>query len=56
MLIAIKFRGDTKAIRKAIRLGITMAGYITVFIDEEQHNELITPELLKHMANSCSLT
>lgn len=52
VLVAMQFRGDTKALREAIRLGITSAGYIAVFIDEVQHNELITPELLKHIRDS----
>lgn len=43
---------DTEKLREAIREGIHSAGYIAIFIDEVQHNELITPELLKHIRDS----
>ena len=52
VLVAMKFGDDTKKLREAIRLGISDAGYIAVFIDEVQHNDFITPELLKHIKNS----
>ena len=48
----MKFGEDTVALREAIRKGVTDAGYFAVFIDEVQHNELITPELLKHIRDS----
>lgn len=51
-LVAMKFGDDTKPLREAIRQGIQNAGYLAVFIDEVQHNELITPELLKHIRDS----
>ena len=51
-LVAMKFGDDTIPLREAIRQGITEAGYYAVFIDEVQHNEFITPELLKHIRDS----
>lgn len=52
VLVAMKFGDDTKNLREAIREGITDAGYVATFIDEVQHNEFITPELLKHIRDS----
>lgn len=52
VLVAMKFGDDTIPLREAIRKGITEAGYIAVFIDEVQHNDFITPELLKHIRDS----
>lgn len=43
---------NTEKLREAIHKGIHSAGYIAIFIDEVQHNELITPELLKHIKDS----
>ena len=51
-LVAMKFGEDTIPLREAIRKGITDAGYIAIFIDEVQHNDFITPELLKHIRDS----
>lgn len=51
-LCAMKFGEDTKPLREAIRMGVSRAGYNAVFIDEVQHNELITPELLKYIRDS----
>lgn len=52
VLVAMKFGEDTKTLREAIRKGIQDAEYIAVFIDEVQHNDFITPELLKHIRDS----
>lgn len=52
VLVAMKFGDETLKLREAIRKGITDAGYIAVFIDEVQHNDFITPELLKHIRDS----
>lgn len=52
VLVAMKFGDDTLALREAIRKGVSEAGYIAIFIDEVQHNDFITPELLKHVRNS----
>lgn len=52
VLVAMKFGDDTKLLREAIRKGITQAGYVAIFIDEVQHNDFITPELLKHIRDS----
>lgn len=52
VLVAMKFDDDTIPLREAIRKGITNAGYVAVFIDEVQHNDFITPELLKHIRDS----
>ena len=52
VLVAMKFGEDTKPLREAIRMGVQKAGYIAVFIDEVQHNDFITPELLKHIRDS----
>lgn len=51
VLVAMSFK-DTEKLREAIRKGIHLAGYIAIFIDEVQHNDLITPELLKHIRDS----
>ncbi len=51
-LVAMKFGDDTKPLREAIRKGINNAGYVAIFIDEAQHNDFITPELLKHIKDS----
>ena len=52
VLVAMKFGDDTRKLREAIRQGITKAGYIAIFIDEVEHNEFITPELLKYIKDS----
>lgn len=52
VLVAMKFGDDTKPLREAIRQGISDAGYHAVFIDEVQHNDFITPELLKYIRDS----
>ena len=51
-LVAMKFGEDTIPLREAIRKGIAEAGYHAVFIDEVEHNDFITPELLKHIRDS----
>lgn len=51
-LVAMSFADDTIHLREAIRKGITDAGYMAIFIDEVQHNDFITPELLKHIRDS----
>lgn len=51
VLVAMSFN-DTQKLREAIRKGITDAGYNAIFIDEVQHNDFITPELLKHIKDS----
>ncbi len=52
VLVAMQFGDDTIPLREAIRRGVTEAGYIAIFIDEVQHNDFITPELLKHIRDS----
>ena len=52
VLVAMKFGDDTKPLREAIRKGIKDAEYNAIFIDEVQHNDYITPELLKHIRDS----
>lgn len=52
VLVAMKFGNDTRTLREAIRKGISDAGYLAIFIDEVQHNDFITPELLKHIRDS----
>ena len=51
VLVAMSFN-DTEQLREAIRKGITDAGYNAIFIDEVQHNDFITPELLKYIKDS----
>ena len=51
-LVAMKFGDDTKSLREAIRQGVIASGYVAKFIDEVPHNDLITPELLKHIRDS----
>lgn len=52
VLVAMKFGEETRALREAIRQGITDAGYVAIFIDEVEHNDFITPELLKYIRDS----
>lgn len=52
VLVAMKFGDDTIPLREAIRKGVTDAGYRAIFIDEVQHNDFITPELLKYIRDS----
>ena len=52
VLVAMQFGDDTKPLREAIRKGISEAKYNAFFIDEVQHNDLITPELLKYIRDS----
>lgn len=52
VLVAMKFGDDTNPLREAIRKGVKEAGYIAIFIDEVQHNDFITPELLKYIRDS----
>lgn len=52
VLVAMKFGSETIALRAAIKKGIADAGYIPILIDEVQHNDFITPELLSHIRNS----
>ena len=52
VLVAMKFGDDTRKLREAIRKGISDANYYAIFIDEVQHNDFITPELLKHIKDS----
>lgn len=52
VLVAMKFGDDTKPLREAIRQGITDTDYVAIFIDEVQHNDFITPELLKYIRDS----
>lgn len=52
VLVAMKFGDDTKPLREAIRQGVSAAGYKAIFIDEVQHNDFITPELLKYIKDS----
>ena len=51
-LVAMKFGDDTKPLREAIRKGIQDADYNAIFIDEVQHNDFITPELLRYIRDS----
>ena len=50
--VAMQFGAQTKLIREAIRQGINNAGYNAIFIDEVQHNDFITPEILKYIRDS----
>ena len=52
VLVAMKFGEDTMLLREAIRDGISQAGYSATFIDEVEHNEFITPELLSYIRRS----
>lgn len=52
VLVAMKFGEDTNQLREAIRQGVSAAGYKAIFIDEVQHNDFITPELLKYIKDS----
>ena len=52
VLVAMKFGDETQNLREAIRKGIHDAGYNAVFIDEVEHINFITPELLKHIRDS----
>lgn len=50
--VAMQFGDKTKRLREAIRKGVSEAGYNAIFIDEVEHNNLITPELLKYIRDS----
>lgn len=50
--VAMQFGDDTRNLREAIREGIRKAEYEAIFIDEVQHNNFITPELLKYIRDS----
>ncbi len=52
VLVAMKFGKETNPLREAIRKGIQEAKYNAIFIDEVQHNDFITPELLKYIRDS----
>ena len=52
VLVAMEFSDRTKCLREAIRKGIQDADYIAVFIDDVQHNDFITLELLKYIRDS----
>lgn len=52
VVVAMKFGDDTNELREAIRKGIDKAEYYAIFIDEVQHNDFITPELLKYIKES----
>lgn len=51
VLVAMSFN-NTEKLREAIREGINAAEYHAIFIDEVQHNNFITPELLKYIRDS----
>ena len=51
-LVAMKFGDDTVLLRESIKRGIRDAGYNPILIDEVEHNNLITPELLSHIRHS----
>lgn len=52
VLVAMKFGDDTRPLREAIRQGVSDAGFVAIFIDEVEHNDFITPELLKYIRDS----
>lgn len=52
VFVAMKFGKETIALREAIRRGITDSGFSAIFIDEVEHNDYITPEMLKHIRSS----
>lgn len=51
-LVAMQFGEETIKTREAIKEGIRNAGYRPVLIDEVEHNDFITPEILKHIKES----
>lgn len=52
VLVAMQFGNETKKLRESIRKGISESNYTPIFIDEVQHNDFITPELLKYIRDS----
>ena len=50
--VAMQFGDETMLLREAIRKGISQSGYNAIFIDEIQHNNLITPEIMKYIRES----
>ena len=52
VLVAMSFADGTENLRESIREGISKAGYVATFIDEVEHNEFITPELLSYIRRS----
>lgn len=51
-LVAMQFGDETRKLRECIRQGITDAGYNAIFIDEVEHNDFITPEIMKYIKDS----
>lgn len=52
VLIAMQFGEETMELREAIKEGVRSAGYNPILVDEVEHNEFITPEILRHIRNS----
>ena len=52
VFVAMSFKVGTESRREAIRRGISNAGYNPIFIDEVEHNNFITPEILKYIRDS----
>lgn len=50
--VAMQFGKETQRLRDCIKKGITDAGYRPVLIDEIEHNEFITPEIMKNIRDS----
>ena len=52
VFVAMKFGDETVALRKAIEKGVAAAGYLSLPIDETEHNEFILLEILKQIRDS----
>lgn len=52
VFIAMKFGPETEELRKYIKYGIELAGYIPRIMDEIEHNHQIVPEMLYEIRNS----
>jgi len=52
VLVAMQFGEETRKLRESIRKGITDSEHTPIFIDEVEHNDFITPELLKYIRDS----
>ena len=50
--VAMKFGNETLHLREAIKKGILDAGYVPVLIDDVEHNNNISVEILKHIRDS----
>lgn len=52
VFVAMSFDDDMKIVRENIKRGIEYAGYLSVIMDEVEHNRQIVPEMLHEIRNA----